>query len=93
MVLEGVNGFKVDSFIDPDSAVQYFKSGLYDLLQILNEINGSKLDHIIQVDLFHAYSWHSNFFENVRRYHNSRWILRYPGLYVNLINRILEVCS
>ena len=31
MVLEGVNGFKVDSFIDPESALQYFKSGLYDL--------------------------------------------------------------
>src|SRR5215216_1857089 len=31
MVLERVNGFKVDSFIDPESALQYFKSGLYDL--------------------------------------------------------------
>jgi CheY-like chemotaxis protein len=31
MVLEKVNGFKVDSFIDPESALQYFKSGLYDL--------------------------------------------------------------
>jgi CheY-like chemotaxis protein len=31
MVLERVNGFKVDSFIDPESALQYFKSGLFDL--------------------------------------------------------------
>jgi CheY-like chemotaxis protein len=31
MVLEGVNGFKVDSFIDSESALQYYKSGLYDL--------------------------------------------------------------
>jgi PleD family two-component response regulator len=31
IVLERVNGFKVDSFIDPESALQYFKSGLYDL--------------------------------------------------------------
>jgi CheY-like chemotaxis protein len=31
MVLERVDGFKVDSFIDPESALQYFKSGLYDL--------------------------------------------------------------
>jgi PleD family two-component response regulator len=31
MILERVNGFKVDSFTDPESALQYFKSGLYDL--------------------------------------------------------------
>jgi DNA-binding response OmpR family regulator len=51
MVLEGVNGFEVDSFIDPNSALQYFKSGLYDLAILdikMPKIDGFELSRKIR---------------------------------------------
>jgi CheY-like chemotaxis protein len=51
MVLERVDGFKVDSFIDPESALQYFKSGLYDLAILdikMPKIDGFELSRKIR---------------------------------------------